>query len=223
LDRPPSKIDVLLVEDDRLLFEGLSILLADEQDLRIVGVATTAAEAVEKAKVLEPDVILMDYHLPDGDGAQATARIRDLVPDASILFLSADTSEDSVARAIESGASGYVSKTAPADELVTSIRRAAEGEYLVEAATIARLADEKKRRQLRPSQQQLKRAARLTAPETAVLAHMANGLDNVEIAGALDLEPPAVRGHVRRILEKLGTHSKAQAVVVARDAGLIEA
>ena len=213
-------IDILLVEDDRLMFEGLAILLGDEPGMRVVGVATTGAEAVEKAQLLKPDVVLMDYHLPDGDGTAPTGRIRALLPDAAILFLSADTSEAALQRAVEAGASGYISKAAPASELTASIERAAEGEFLLEAATVARLNEQRRRAQQRPSQQS-RRAQRLTAPEQDVLARMAEGLDNRQIAEALQIGQAAVRGHVHRILEKLGSHSKVQALASARQAGLI--
>ena len=135
----PGKINVLLVEDHRLMFEGLSSLLTEYSDINVLGVATTVADAIAKASLLKPDLVLMDYRLPDGDGAQASERIRSLLPDTAVLFLSADPSEASIMRAVEAGASGYVSKGASAEELVNSIRKAAEGEFLLEAATMARL------------------------------------------------------------------------------------
>lgn len=202
------------------MFEGLALLLGEEPDLHVVGVATTGAEAVEKAELLKPDVVLMDYHLPDGDGAAPTERIRTLQPDTAILFLSADGSESALQRAVEAGASGYLSKGAPTEELVDSIRRAADGEFLLEAATIARLNEAGRLSQLRPSQQG-RRAQRLTGPEQDVLTEMAKGLDNAQIAEALQIGQATVRGHVHRILEKLGSHSKVQALDTARQAGLI--
>ena len=221
MDQAQSKIDILLVEDDRLMFEGLAILLADEPDLRVVGVATSGAEAVDKAQLLKPDVVLMDYHLPDGDGTEPSEKIRTLLPDTAILFLSADATEAALQRAVDAGASGYLSKAATTDELTMSIRRAADGEYLLEAATVARLSEQKRRAQLRPSQQ-ARRATRLTGDEHAVLVQMARGLDNIQIAEALHIGQSAVRGHVHRILGKLGSHSKLQALANARQAGLIE-
>jgi DNA-binding NarL/FixJ family response regulator len=215
------KIDILLVEDDRLMFEGLAILLGDEPDLRVVGVATSGAEAVEKAQLLKPDVVLIDYHLPDGDGTEPSDRIRTLLPDTAILFLSADATESALQRAVDAGASGYLSKAATTDELTASIRRAADGEFLLEAATVARLTEQKRRSQLRPSQQ-TRRAQRLTGMEREVLLQMAAGLENWQIAGALNIGQAAVRGHVHRILGKLGSHSKVQALAAARQSGLLE-
>jgi len=221
VDERQSKIDILLVEDDRLMFEGLAILLGDEPDLRVVGVATSGAEAVEKAQLLAPDVVLIDYHLPDGDGTAPSERIHNLLPDTAILFLSADITESALQRAVDAGASGYLSKAATTAELTDSIRRAASGEYLLEAATVARLSEQSRRSQLRPSQQS-RRAPRLTGAEHEVLVHMARGLDNAQIAETLHIGESAVRGHVHRILGKLGSHSKLQALATARQAGLIE-
>jgi DNA-binding NarL/FixJ family response regulator len=213
------KVNILLVEDHRLMFEGLSSLLAEYPDLNMVGVATTVKDAVDKALLLRPDVVLMDYRLPDGDGAQATEQIRAGLPDTSIVFLSADISEGPMMRAVEAGAAGYVSKAASADELVGAIRRAAEGEFLLEAATMARLLDQ--RRSGSRATEQVRLSAELTPQEREVLKLIAGGHDNFEIASRLGIGYGTVRGHVRGILDKLGVHSRLQAVVAARQAGLI--
>jgi two-component system response regulator DevR len=214
------KINLLLVEDHRLMFEGLSSLLSEYPDLSVVGVATTVADSVHKAVLLRPDVVLMDYRLPDGDGAQATERIRVQAPDTAILFLSADPSEAAVTRAVEAGASGFVSKGATAEELVSAIRRAADGELLVEAATMTRLLEARRRSQLQREAQE-RVAAELTAREREVLRLMADGLDNGEIASRLGIGYGTMRSHVRGVLEKLGARSRLQAVAAARRAGLV--
>lgn len=122
---PEQKVKVLVVEDHRLMFEGLTSLLSEFSDFHVLGVATTVADAVEKALILKPDVILMDYRLPDGDGAQATEKIRASLPETAVVFLSADVSETSMMRAVEAGAAGYVSKAASAEDLISAVRRAA--------------------------------------------------------------------------------------------------
>ncbi len=216
----PGTINLLLVEDHRLMFEGLSSLLAEYPDINVVGVATTVSDAVAKATLLKPDLVLMDYRLPDGDGAQASEKIRSTMPDTAVLFLSADPSESSMMRAVEAGASGYVSKAASAEELVSSIRKAAEGEFLLEAATMARLLEQ--RRQLQRKAVEYQRLSTdLTPREREVLRSMALGLDNYQIAEALGIGYGTVRGHVRGVLEKLGAHSRLNAVAEARKAGLV--
>lgn len=215
-------INVLLVEDHRLMFEGLTSLLGDFPDLRVLGVATTVVDAVNKAVLMQPDVILMDYRLPDGDGAQATERIRARLPETAVVFLSADVSEGSMMRAVEAGAAGYVSKAASAEELVSAVRRAADGEFLVGASTMARLLQQRHEASQRKAAQ-ARIGAELTAREREVLALMAGGLDNYDIADQLRIGYGTVRGHVRGVLEKLGAHSKLQAVATARQAGIVEA
>lgn len=216
-----GKINVLLVEDHRLMFEGLSSLLGEYPDINVLGVATTVADAVTKANLLKPDLVLMDYRLPDGDGAQASVKIRATLAETAILFLSAEASEAAMMRAIESGASGYVSKAATAEVLVSSIRKAAAGEFLLEAATMARLLEQRPR-SLQEGGDQRGISGELTPGERDVLQLLASGLDNFEIAGELGIGYGTVRGNVRAILEKLGAHSRAQAVAAARQSGLLE-
>ena len=217
----PGKINVLLVEDHRLMFEGLSSLLTEYSDINVLGVATTVADSVAKASLLKPDLVLMDYRLPDGDGAQASERIRAILPDTAVLFLSADPSEASIMRAVEAGASGYVSKGASAEELVNSIRKAAEGEFLLEAATMVRLLEQRHQSQQKATEQQ-RLISELTPREHDVLRLMARGLDNYEISEELGIGYGTVRGHVRGVLEKLGAHTRLHAVAEARKAGLVE-
>jgi len=217
----PGQINVLLVEDHRLMFEGLSSLLTEYSDINVLGVATTVADAVAKASLLKPDLVLMDYRLPDGDGAQASERIRAILPDTAVLFLSADPSEASIMRAVEAGASGYVSKGASAEELVNSIRKAAEGEFLLEAATMVRLLEQRHQSQQKATEQQ-RLIGELTPREHDVLRLMARGLDNYEISEELGIGYGTVRGHVRGVLEKLGSHTRLHAVAAARKAGLLD-
>jgi DNA-binding NarL/FixJ family response regulator len=203
------------------MFEGLSSLLAEYPDINVMGVATTVVDAVAKASLLKPDLVLMDYRLPDGDGAQASERIRALLPDTAVLFLSADPSESAIMRAVEAGASGYVSKAASAEELVSSIRKAAEGEFLLEAATMARLLEQRRQSQQRATEHK-RLSGDLTPREHDVLKLMARGLDNYEIAEELGIGYGTVRGHVRGVLEKLASHTRLHAVAEARKAGLLE-
>jgi two-component system response regulator DevR len=216
----PAMINVLLVEDHRLVFEGLSSLLSEYPDLSVIGNAATVADAVENASSLRPDLVLMDYRLPDGDGAQATEQIRARLPDTAVLFLSADLSEASMIRAVEAGACGYVSKASSAEELVDAIRRAADGEFLLDPATMARLFTQRRQAQ-RQESERIAIGVDLTTREREVLGLMARGMDNYEVAAELGIGYGTVRGHVRGVLEKLASRSRLQAVAIARQAGLV--
>jgi DNA-binding NarL/FixJ family response regulator len=216
----PERVTVLIVEDHRLMVEGLSSILGEAPELKVVGTAGTVQEAVQAAAALQPQVVLMDFRLPDGNGAEATERIRSEHPEMAVLFLSADISDDAMMQAVDAGACGYVSKAASAEELKLAILRAADGEFLLPAATMSRLLA--RQREARRSQAAKERlAAELTAREQEVLKMMASGLDNYDIADKLGIGYGTVRSHVRGVLEKLGARSRLQAVALARDCGLI--
>lgn len=213
-------ITVLIVEDHRLMVEGLAALLGETSGLKVVGTAGTINEAVDAARMLQPQVVLMDFRLSDGTGDEATVRIRAEHPEVAVLFLSADVSDEAMMRAVDAGACGYVSKAATAEELVNAIRRAAEGEFLLPAATMSRLlARQREARRTQATRERL--AEELTAREREVLKMMAAGLDNYDIADKLGIGYGTVRSHVRGVLEKLGARSRLQAVALARDSGLI--
>ncbi|TMC51447.1 MAG: response regulator transcription factor [Chloroflexi bacterium] len=213
-------ITVLIVEDHRLMVEGLAALLGETAELSVVGTAGSVKEAIEAARTLQPQVVLMDFRLPDGDGPDATERIRQDHPEVAVLFLSADVSDEAMMRAIDAGACGYVSKAASAEELTNAIRRAGEGEFLLPAATMSRLLA--RQRDARKSEAARERLSEdLTSREREVLKMMASGLDNYDIADKLGIGYGTVRSHVRGVLEKLGARSRLQAVAVARESGLI--
>ena len=213
-------ITVLIVEDHRLMVEGLASLLGEVPELRVVGTAGSVREAIEAARTLQPQVVLMDFRLPDGEGPEATERIRHDQPEVAVLFLSADVSDEAMMRAVDAGACGYVSKAATAEELTNAIRRAGEGEFLLPAATMSRLlARQREARQSEAARERL--AEELTSREREVLRMMASGFDNYDIAEKLGIGYGTVRSHVRGVLEKLGARSRLQAVAMARETGLI--
>ena len=200
--------------------EGLAALLGEDPLLKVVGTAGSVKEAIVAASSLKPQVVVMDFRLPDGNGAEATERIRQEHPEVAVLFLSADVSDDAMMQAVDAGACGYVSKGASAQELANAIRRAGEGEFLLPAATMARLLA--RQREARKSQAAKDRLEEeLTAREHDVLKMMASGLDNYDIAEKLGIGYGTVRSHVRGVLEKLGARSRLQAVALARESGLI--
>jgi len=219
-DRTP--ITVLLVEDHLLVAEGLAAMLNASGDVRVVGMSASAIDAARVAAECQPDVVVMDSHLPDGSGADAAIRLRELQPRIPIVFLSADESETAMVAAVRAGACAYLPKSRATVDVLEAVRRAAEGEMLIPAAQLARLLarshemakDDAERRRLLQS---------LTPREQEVLALMAEGLDNRAIAAELAIGFTTVRGHVQNILEKLEAHSKLEALACAARYGLLDA
>jgi DNA-binding NarL/FixJ family response regulator len=211
---------VLIVEDHQVLAEGLELALERHVDLEVVGWAATVAQAVELARDRRPQVVLMDFHLPDGTGAEAAGKLRKELGNVAIVFLSADSSEDALIAAIESGANGYLVKSGAAAQVADAVRRAAEGEMLIPAATLAGLLARQRQRQREEAAIQ-RVAGQLTKREREILRLMAQGLDNRAIADKLFISFTTVRGHVQNILEKLDAHSKLEAVARANQHGLI--
>jgi len=217
-----DSVRVLIVDDHRLMVEGLASILAGPDGFQVVATAGTVADAVRAAEEHRPDVVLMDFRLPDGDGAQATERIRAALPDSAVLFLSADASDSAMLRAVEAGACGYIAKDSDIEALVSSIGRAAEGEFLLPAATMARLLQRQRQKQAETdSQRSLENE--VSPREREVLRQMALGRDNQAIAAELGIGYGTVRSHVRHLLEKLYAHSRLEAVAIAREHGLIQA
>jgi two-component system response regulator DevR len=215
----PAPIKVLIVEHDRILFEGLVSILGDQEGLEVLGVASSAADAVDKSMHLRPDLVLTGVRFPDGDGAQICERIRSRLPNTAVLFLSADASQATIEHAVMAGAAGYVSTEISVAELVDDIKRLADGELLVTASTIARML---RQGEIQPTDPDAPFAPELTARELEIVNLLASGRDNIAIAAELEIEPATVRGNVRSLLEKLGGHSKAQAVDSARRMGLVD-
>lgn len=218
MNQPAELIKVMLVEDHRVVAEGLWALLAEYSDLTVVGWAASVAEAAPMAKELTPHVALVDFRLPDGTGADAATRIRAHDPSAAIVILSADTSDDALLAAVEAGATGYLLKSASGDEIAGAIRSAAEGETLIPARTLMEVLA-RHRESARVSAQQAERLESLTPREQEILALMSQGLDNRAVAGHLSISYATVRTHVRKILEKLEARSQLEAVAKAADLG----
>ena len=218
----PTPVTVLLVEDHLLVAEGLAAMLNATGDLKVVGSAATGAEADRQAFHHQPHVVVIDSHLPDGEGADIAVRLRELQPEVAIVFLSADESEAAMIAAVRAGACAYLPKSRATADVVEAVRRAAQGEMLIPAAQLARLLarshemarnDEERRRMLES----------LTRREQEVLALMAEGLDNRAIAAELGIGFTTVRGHVQNVLEKLDAHSKLEALACAARYGLLDA
>lgn len=207
-------VKVMLVEDHRVVAEGLWALLAEYPGLAVVGWADSVAEADSMAGELSPHVALVDYRLPDGTGADAAARIRAHGPSTAIVILSATRSDDALLAAVEAGASGYLLKSASGDEIVGALRSAAEGETLIPARTLMEVLA-RHRENSRVSAQQAERLESLTPREQEILALMIRGLDNRAVADCLSISYATVRTHVRKILEKLEARSQLEVVAKA--------
>ena len=213
----PSKlIRLLLVDDHAIVRRGVKALLAQTDDMVVIGEASDGAEAIAQASALQPDVILMDLILPDVGGIEAIRQISVRHPAIAILVLTSFASDDKVFPAIKAGALGYMLKNADLEELVTAIRQVHRGEPSLHP-NIAR----KVLRELR--QPQAERALLpepLTARELEVLQLIAKGLSNQEIAEQLVVAEPTVRTHVSRILDKLHLVNRVQATLYAMREGL---
>jgi DNA-binding NarL/FixJ family response regulator len=215
---PPESVDrqirVLIVEDHRMFSQALRMALDETDDIAVTAAVATAQEGVEAARTTLPDVVLMDYRLPDGDGVDAARKIKHDRPQTKVVMLTAASDDNVLSQAIQAGCSGYLTKGHTVDELILAVRAVHNGEALISPAMLGRLLDRLSNRS-RPG-------GDLTARETEVLRLLADGLSNQAIAKQLDIRLATVRNHVQSVIEKLHAHSKLEAVAVAMRLGLIQ-
>jgi DNA-binding NarL/FixJ family response regulator len=214
-------IRVLLVDDQPLLRSGFRMVLGAEPDLDIVGEAADGVEAVDLARRLSPDVVLMDVRMPRRDGVAATREIVNAKLPVRVLILTTFDLDDYVVGALRAGASGFLAKDVPAEELVTAIRTVAAGEAVVGARILRRLLDRFATLLPDPTATTPRELSSLTEREREVLVHMARGLSNAEIAAALTVSETTVKTHVGHVLTKLSLRDRVQAVVLAYETGLV--
>ncbi|MDA0635229.1 response regulator transcription factor [Nonomuraea sp. MCN248] len=207
-------ITVLLADDQPLVRAGLRALLDPEDDLTVVGEAADGAQAVREAARLTPDVVLMDIRMPGVDGLEATRRIAS--GRTRVVVVTTFDLDEYVYEALRSGASGFLVKDAEPAEIRHAVRVAARGDALLSPGVTRRLIEEFA---ARPGLDD-RRLAPLTGREREVLARVARGLTNDQIAGELFMSPATVKTHVNRTMAKLGAHDRAQLVVVAYETGL---
>jgi len=216
-------IRCLIADDQAMVREGFGALLAAQPDMAVVGLAPDGAEAVRRARELSPDVVLMDVRMPVMDGLEATRQILGASGDeqrSKVLILTTFDLDEYVYEALRAGASGFLLKDAPGDELVRGVRVVAAGEALLAPSVTRRLiADFAQRR--RPGGPLPNALGLLTPREVEVLRLIARGLSNAEISDTLVVAPQTTKTHVGRILMKLGLRDRAQAVVVAYESGLV--
>jgi DNA-binding NarL/FixJ family response regulator len=215
-------IRVVLADDEQLVRAGLRLILESEEDIEVIGEAGNGAEAVELTRALDPHVVLMDVQMPGMDGLEATRRITALgrKDTSRVLILTTFEVDEYVYEALRAGASGFLLKRTPAADLVAAIHVVAHGDALLAPSVTRRLIDQFARR---PSASaDTKALGEITAREREVLVLVARGHSNAEIADELVLSEGTVKTHVKRIFMKLGLRDRAQAVIFAYDAGLVE-
>ena len=209
-------ITVLIADDQTLVRTGLRAIIESEPGMTVVGEAADGAAAVEAARRLRPDVVLMDIRMPGLDGVAATKAL--VGGPSRVLILTTFHVDEYVAEALRAGASGYLLKDATADQMVEAVRVIAAGEAMLAPAVTRRLLERMSSGQSHSDGSELR--ARLSGRETDVLLLVARGLSNAEIAAALHLAETTVKTHVQNILAKLGVRDRLQAAVAAYDAGL---
>lgn len=211
----PPVVRVLIVDDHASFRSGLRALLETAGDLEVVGEASSGSDAVAASARVQPDVVLMDLTMPDGDGIEATRRIVDATPHVAILVLTMDGGDESVVAAVGAGARGYVLKGAQRAELFRAIRAVAAGEAIFGPGVARSLS-----RYVSAPVEPRRPFPDLSGRELEILDMVARGRSNGEITAHLGLSPKTVRNHVSNIFSKLPARDRAEAIVMAREAGM---
>jgi DNA-binding NarL/FixJ family response regulator len=214
-------IGVLIADDQALVRAGFRMILEAEKDISVVAEAKDGAEAVEGARRARPEIVLMDIRMPTMDGLEATRRIMAATSQPPrILMLTTFDLDEYVFEALHAGASGFLLKDVPPEQLVAGIRTVAEGDSLLSPSITRRLIESFVREQQRA--QRPPQIDELTARELEIFGLVARGLSNAEIAGHLVVSSTTVKTHVARVLAKLGLRDRIQAVVLAYETGIVQ-
>ena len=215
----PKRIRVLFVEDHQLLADALAAMLAREPDMEVVGIAGTVADA----KILSRerlDVVLMDYRLPDGTGAEATRAIKARWPAARVVMVTALTDDETVLESIQAGADGYMTKDRAAEDVVAAVRAAYAGETLLPRSVIVEIARRVAAARERGDERRV--IEPLTPRELEILRALTEGMSTPQICEQLFIAPNTLRTHVQNIMGKLRVHSKLEAVAFALKYRLVD-
>jgi DNA-binding NarL/FixJ family response regulator len=209
---------VLIADDDHLMRAGLAAVLESDEEIEVIGQASTGREAIALTRRRAPDVVLMDVQMPDLDGIAATRELAGTAPAARVLILTTFEEDDYIFGGLRAGASGFLLKRTPAEELIRAVHTVAAGESLLSPSVTRRVIDRMARQPApAPGAADLEL---LTPREREVLELLAAGLSNAEIAARLVIEESTVKTHVKRVLMKLGLRDRVQAVIFVYENGL---
>lgn len=215
-------IRVLIADDQRVVREGLTLVLGLLSDVEVVGAASDGAEAVALVQDLQPDIVLMDLRMPRCDGVEATRRLRELSPDTKVVVLTTYSDDRSVIDALRAGARGYLTKDAGGTEIRDALRRVLDDQAVIDPAVQHHLIDAIATAPAAPNPPAPPRFPNgLTPREAEVLTLIANGLSNTEIAERLFVSEGTVKSHINRLLAKIDARDRAQAVTYAFQHGLV--
>ena len=212
-----NRLRIVIADDQPMMRAGFKAVLEATGNIEVVAEAATGQEAVKAATEHAPDVVLMDIRMPDMDGIEATRRL----PRQRVLILTTFGLDEYILDALRAGASGFLLKDAPTQEVIAAVRAVAAGDAVLSASVTRQLLDQVGRRLPAPITREPDTADALTAREQEVLRMLATGLSNAEIAEALTVSEPTVKTHVSHILSKLGLRDRVQAVIYAYETGLI--
>lgn len=206
-----ERIRLIIADDHPVVRTGLQGMLAGQPDFEVVGEATTGAEAVEMVAQLQPKVVLMDLQMPEMDGVMATAEIKSQYPETHVLILTTYDTDADILRAVEAGATGYLLKDAPREELFHAVRAAAQGKTVLAPTVATRLLEQMRE----PAQETL------SGREVQVLTLVADGASNKEIGKQLHVSEATVKSHLLHIFDKLGVADRTAAVTTALKRGIL--